>query len=78
MSKVEWQELYKSALLETDWSRMGDLIGSAECSLSERLRELSLQHGGTPEENQAIINATNGLKVLRQDLVAWQREKLVS
>jgi len=34
--------------------------------------EFSLNHGGTPEEDKAIVNALNGLDILRKDVAAWQ------
>jgi hypothetical protein len=71
----EWKKLYKSALLETDWFKIDERIRAAESAISDRLREISLNHGGTPEENQAIANAVNGLKVLRSDVAAWQGQQ---
>jgi hypothetical protein len=71
----DWRELYKIALLETDWSKMEDRIQPAERTMQERLHEFSLHHGGTPEDNQAIADAMNGLKILRVDLARWQGQK---
>ncbi len=63
----QWHEAYKAALLETDWSKMPERIQAAEAALSQRKRELALDHGGTPEENQAIADAMRGMAVLRDD-----------
>ena len=52
-----WYESYKAVVLETDWTKMHDRIQSAECKMHDRQRELSADHGGTPEERQAILNA---------------------
>ena len=60
-----WQELYKAAVLETDWSTIQEKIQVAENAITARLHEFSLNHGGTPEENQAIEEAVNGLNSLR-------------
>ncbi len=70
----EWYESYKSALLETDWSKMPERIQAAEAALSQRKRELELDHGGTPEENQAIADAMRGMAVLRDDAAKWSEK----
>ena len=71
-TKYSWQELYATALLETDWSKIGEKIQVAENGIRARLHEFSMNHGGTPEENQAIEDALNGLNGLRKDVAAWQ------
>jgi hypothetical protein len=35
---------------------------------------LSMDHGGTPEERQAIADALNGMKALRTEIVGWQTQ----
>lgn len=70
-TKYGWQELYATAVLETDWSKIEEKIQAAEEGIGARLHEFSLNHGGTPEENQAIEDALHGLKLLRSDVVAW-------
>jgi hypothetical protein len=67
----EWHELYKAALLETDWTKIVRKIQAAEEGIGARLHEFSLNHGGTPEENQAIVDALHGLDILRKDVAAW-------
>ena len=74
-TKYDWQEHYKSAVLETDWSKIEEKIQVAENGIRARLHEFSMNHGGTPEENQAIEDALNGLTVLRKDVVTRQRSK---
>jgi len=71
----KWFEPYKAALLETDWSKMPERIQAAEAALSQRERELDLDHGGTPEENQAIADAMRGLTALRNDAVKWSEQQ---
>jgi hypothetical protein len=76
-TKYGWQELYAAALLETDWSTIYEQIQVAENGIRARLHEFALNHGGTPEENQAIEDALRGLSVLRDDAARW-REKRAS
>jgi len=68
----KWFESYSSAVLETDWSKMEGRIGAVEAEIRERLREFSLDHGGTPEENRAIGDALDRLKDLRADVASWR------
>lgn len=63
-----WYEAYKSAILETDWTRIEGRLRSAELEIQERQHVLSLDHGGTPEERHAIADALNGIRVLRTEL----------
>ena len=72
-TEYSWQELYRTALLETDWWRIEEEIQVAENGIRARLHELSMDHGGTPEENQAIEDALNGLNILRQEVATWQK-----
>jgi len=74
-TKYGWQELYAAALLETDWSKIEEKIQVAENTIRARLHEFSMNHGGTPEENQAIEDALSGLNVLRKEVAAWQGSK---
>jgi len=74
-TKYCWQQLYATALLETDWLKIEEEIQLAENGIRVRLHEFSMNHGGTPEENQAIEDALNGLKVLRKDVTAWHTSK---
>jgi hypothetical protein len=78
MGTERWEELYRAAVLETDWSKMEERIHATEIAMRERLHEFSLNHGGTPEENRAILDAVNGLKILRHDVIAWQARKSAS
>ena len=67
----EWEKLYQAAILETDWSKIEEHIHATDSAISERLQEFSLNHGGTPEENQRLRDALSGLSVLRREVVAW-------
>ncbi len=72
MAEYGWKNLYQEAVLETDWSRIEERIQAAESAINQKLREFSLNHGGTPEENQAITNAVMALEALRNDVAAWR------
>ena len=74
-TKYGWQELYATALLETDWSKIDEKIQAAENGIRTRLHEFSMNHGGTPEENQAIEDALHGLDILRKEVAAWRGSK---
>ena len=74
-TKYGWQEPYATAVLETDWSKIDEKIHVAEDGIRVRLHEFSLDHGGTPEENQAIVDALHGLDILRKDVAAWRSKR---
>ena len=68
----EWEKLYQDAILEADWSKIEERIHAADSAISARLHEFSVNHGGSPEENQRIKDALSGLSVLRREVVAWK------
>ena len=63
--RYSWQESYHAALLESDWTKMVELVQAAESEIHKRRLELSKDHNGTQEEREAVVNALNGLRVLR-------------
>jgi hypothetical protein len=63
-----WDESYKAAVLETDDKKMVERIQAAKGAIDDRLHELQMDHGGTPEERLAITDALAGLNVLRREL----------
>ena len=71
----EWEKLYQAAILETDWSKIEEHIEAADSAISARLHEFSVNHGGTPEENQRIQDALSGLTVLRRQVAEWHGSK---
>ena len=71
----KWHEVYKTALLETDWSKIEERIRTAETSIEDRKRELGQNGGGTPEENEAIACAIRSLNVLRTEAASWSTRK---
>lgn len=74
---AEWKELYQAAILETDCSQIEGRLQAADSAISARLLEFSVNHGGTPEENQAIRDALSGLTVLRHEVVDWKTKPAV-
>jgi hypothetical protein len=64
-----WEIVYKDAVLENDWSSMEERLVTAESAIRGRLHELPLG-GGTPEQNQAIADALDELKSLRNEIEA--------
>lgn len=70
-----WYESYRAAILETDWTKMQERLRSAEFEIHERQHILSRDHGGTPEEKQAIADALNGMKALRTESASWQTQQ---
>jgi hypothetical protein len=77
-TSYSWQDSCKAALLETDWTKMVELVQKAESEIHKRRLELSKDHNGTQEEREAVVNALNGLRVLQMDAAAWrERQNLV-
>jgi len=73
--RYSWQESYHAALLENDWTKMVELVQKAESEIHKRRLELSKVHNGTQEEREAVVNALNGLRVLRMDATAWRERQ---
>ena len=73
--RYSWQESYYAALLETDWTKMVALVQKAEFDIHKRRLELAKDHDGTQEEREAVVNALNGLRVLRMDASAWRERQ---
>jgi uncharacterized protein involved in exopolysaccharide biosynthesis len=63
-----WQGSYQAAILETDDSKLPNRLRAAKAAIDNRIHELQTDHGGTPEEWQAITDALGGLNVLRREL----------
>jgi hypothetical protein len=74
-TSYNWQDSYKAALLETDWTKMVELVQAAESEIHKRRLELFKDHNGTHEEREAVVNALNGLSVLRMDAAAWRERQ---
>lgn len=65
-------------MLETDWAHMEDRIQAAESAIIGRLQEFFSNHGGIPEENQAMVDALNSLDSLRAGVASWHPAKQAS
>jgi hypothetical protein len=63
-----WEESYEAAMLGTDDKNLPNLLQAAKAAIDNRLHDLQADHGGTPEERQAITDALGGLNVLRREL----------
>jgi hypothetical protein len=64
----DWQGSYQAAILETDDNKLPNSLQTAKARIDNRIHELRTDHGGTPEEWQAITDALGGLTVLRREL----------
>ncbi len=62
-----WEELYKAAILETDDTKLPNCVEAAKAAIDTQLREWQVDHGGTPEERQAISDAISSLSVIRRE-----------
>lgn len=63
----DWEGIYEAAILETDNGKLAQRVRAAKAAIDARLQVLQLDHGGTPEERQAIADALAGLSILRRD-----------
>ena len=63
-----WKESYQAAVLESHREKLPIRIQAAKAAIDARLQEMQLDHGGTPEERQALSDALAGLNVIRRDL----------
>ncbi len=48
---------YQAAILETDDNKLPNRLQAAKAAIDNRIHELQTDHGGTPEEWQAITDA---------------------
>jgi hypothetical protein len=68
-----WEKSYKTAILETDNTKLPNCLQVAKAAIDKRLQEIQMSEGGTlqggtPEELQAINDALAELNVLRGEL----------
>jgi hypothetical protein len=71
-----WYDSFRTAILETDWTKMQERLQTAEREIHERQYALSLDHGGTPEERQAIAEALHGIAQLKTESGDWRRRQI--
>jgi hypothetical protein len=70
-AEYPWTESYRAAITETDDPKLLTRLHAAKAAIDHRLHELQSDHGGTPDERRAIIDALSGLNVLRGELKEW-------
>jgi hypothetical protein len=49
-----------------------DRLQTAKSEIRKRQHVFSMDHGGTPEERQAITDALHGMEGLRAEVAEWQ------
>ena len=59
-----WWELYKVAILETNWDKLGNRITAAEEAIIKRA---SLNGEVSPDERVQLEDARTGLQVLKEE-----------
>jgi PAS domain S-box-containing protein len=67
---LPWVELYQSALLELDHAQLAKYLEAADIAIAERLQLLSTEPGAS-EERQAICDALQNMRVLRQEVESY-------
>jgi len=64
----DWKQLYQSAMLEFDPSKLRDRVETAQHAVEHRMRELGDSTTATPEYQQ-LRDALSGLRVLARDVI---------
>jgi len=65
----DWKQLYQSAMLEFDQTKLKDRVELAQHAIEDRLRGLGQDRGGTSEECQQLRDALSGLRVLSREIL---------
>jgi hypothetical protein len=65
----DWKQLYQSAMLEFDRTKLKDRVEVAQHAIEDRLRDLDQNRGGNSEECQQLRDALSGLRVLSREIV---------
>lgn len=63
----DWKQLYQSAMLEFDRSKLRDRVETAQHAVEHRMRELG-EATATTSEYQQLRDALSGLRVLARDI----------
>jgi hypothetical protein len=63
-----WEELYETAILETDDKKLPSCLEAAKAAINSRLEEIQADRNSPPEELHSIADALRGLKLLRLEL----------
>lgn len=64
---TDWQELYRSALLELDRKKLKSRIELALLAIHQNLRQLGASHPASSPEKMALTDALKGLRVLQRE-----------
>ena len=69
MPAYSWRRTYEEALLATNRAQRSDRISAAEGAIHTRMAEIWVDHGrgGSLEEQDAMANALQALRVLREE-----------
>jgi hypothetical protein len=67
----EWQKIYHDALLELNPQKLVQRVSAAETAILSRLPEIRIGSDNRVE-GQAIEDALNGLRVLKNDAVKFK------
>jgi PAS domain S-box-containing protein len=65
----DWKQLYQSAMLEFDRTKLKDRVEVAQHAIEDRLRDLGQDRGGSSQECQQLRDALSGLRVLSREVV---------
>jgi hypothetical protein len=63
-ANIEWQELYRAALLELRPEELRQGTDAAEKAIQQRMAELRQSESGSAQDPQALEDALRGLRVL--------------
>jgi hypothetical protein len=70
----EWHETYHDALLELNPQKLVQRVNEAETAILSRLQEIRIGSDSRMEA-QAIEDALNGLRVLKNETVKFKRSQ---
>jgi len=70
----EWQKTYHDALLELNPQKLAQLVNEVETAILSRLQELRIGSDSRLEA-QAIEDALNGLRVLKNETAKFNRSQ---
>ncbi len=68
----QWQNEYKTALLEVDREKLAERVEAAETAIFQRLQQIS-QNSVHQAERQAIEDAVAGLRILKEGQSGFSR-----
>jgi hypothetical protein len=71
---LEWQKTYHDALLELNPQKLVHRVSEAETAILSRLQEIRIGSDSRVEA-QAIEDALNGLRVLKNETVKFKRSQ---